>query len=260
MAMIRDDAVVLARSDYSETSQIVVVLTRNHGKIRGIAKGIKRSTKTRFAVGIDLLDLGTIVLTHRAERDSALATVTEWKQTRSLSGLREKLSRIQAGQYAAEISSQLTEDWDHHQGLFDRLAELLEALSDADEPLPHLVRYQLALLKAIGAIPRFDACVLCERDSALTHFSSIEGGMICRHCAPNSTERRRVTTATARALRGGMLDTAHDDHLGSRDDPPPGPVGMGPFRLLNYHIAHLMGRQPRLAAKLAPRPAPRATR
>jgi DNA repair protein RecO (recombination protein O) len=98
MPLIRDEAVVLGRLDYSETSQVIVVLTRAHGKLRAIAKGIKRGTRARFAVGIDLLDVGTLVASGRSERDGGLATVTEWRQTRSLSGLRERLSRIEAAE------------------------------------------------------------------------------------------------------------------------------------------------------------------
>jgi DNA repair protein RecO len=90
MATISDDAVVLARLDYSETSQVIVLFTRSYGKVRAIAKGIKRHTKTRFAVGIDLLDIGHVVVSAHPDRSAALATVTEWNPAASLSGLREK--------------------------------------------------------------------------------------------------------------------------------------------------------------------------
>src|SRR5215510_10576041 len=99
MPLLRDSAVVLGRLDYSETSQILVLFTREQGKVRAIAKGAKRSTKARFAPGIDLLDIGSVVISVRHERAEGLATLTEWKQTRSLSGLREKLERLSAAQY-----------------------------------------------------------------------------------------------------------------------------------------------------------------
>ena len=260
MPLIRDEGVVLTRVDYSETSQVIAVFTRTHGKVRAIAKGIKRGTKARFAVGIDLLDIGTIVAATRAERDAALATVTEWKQTRSLPGLREKLSRIQAAQYAAEITSHLTEDWDPHDDLYDSFVALLIQLADAAEPLPDVVRYQLALLDAVGSMPRFEVCALCRRGEDLTYFSSFEGGMICRHCEAVQVEKREVTAKTWRALREGRFEPSNDAHDGPRaetDDPvSPERVArasaIGPFSLLNYHIAHLMGREPLLASKLVP--------
>ncbi len=56
MATIRDHAVALRRYEYSETSQVIVFFTRDHGLVRAIAKGIKRSTKTRFAAAVDPCD------------------------------------------------------------------------------------------------------------------------------------------------------------------------------------------------------------
>ncbi len=242
MPIIRDDAVVLARLDYSETSQVIVLLTRLHGKVRAIAKGIKRSTKTRFAAAIDLLDFGQVVVSSRQERTASLATLTEWKQTRSLSGLREKLPRIHAAQYATEVTGHLTEDWDPHTELFDALAATVVELSEATEPLVPVVAYQLRMLDSIGSLPRFDACMLCGRDKILTHFSSFEGGLICRHCEPTQIEKWEVAPAT--------LDTLRQFGAG-RSDANVGSVAAA-FGVLNYHIAHLMGREPLLASRLVP--------
>ena len=107
-------------------------------------------------------------------------------------------------------------------------------ISSAAEPLKATVTYQLDLLTAIGMSPRFDVCVQCGRTEDLTHFSSHEGGAVCRHCEANRVEKREVAPDTFRVLRREVDLIA----------PVP------PFALLNYHIAHLMGRQPRLAAKL----------
>jgi DNA repair protein RecO (recombination protein O) len=236
MPILRDFAVVLMRYDYSETSQVLAFFTRGHGKVRAIGKGTKRGTKTRFAVGIDLLEMGELSFSSRQEHPG-LATLTEWKQTRSLSGLREKLSRLQAAEYAAEITAALTEDWDPHTELFDALSSTLMAVNDAAEPLGPIVAYQWDLLESIGLLPRFEACVLCGRETDLTHFSSLEGGMICKHCEPGQVEKRQVSKATALALR---------EMEPSRSAP-------GCFTLLNYHLSHLMGREPRLGSKLVPR-------
>lgn len=236
MVTISDSAVALRRLDYSETSQVIVFFTREHGKIRAIGKGLKRSTKTRFAVGVDLLDIGHLVISSRTVRTDRLANIVEWKQTRMLLGLREKLCRLHGAQYLAEMTSHLTEDWDSHPELYDALVAGFEELADADEPLGATVRFQKALLNSIGSMPRFDGCVLCGRAVDLTHFSSFEGGLICRHCEPMQIEKRELTPATLAALRGVVEPDAR----------------IGAFDILNYHVSHLMGREPKLAAKLVP--------
>lgn len=246
MSIARDLAVVLGRLDYSETSQVLVLFTREHGKIRAIAKGIKRGTKTRFAVGIDLLDIGEVMFTSRVEQRERLATITEWKQSLGLSALRDRLARIQAGQYAAEITAGLTVDWDPHAEVFDGLSGTLRGLAEAERVLPAVVRYQALLLEAIGSLPRFDACVRCESASELTHFSSFEGGLICRSCEPGQVEKRATRAATVGTMqtlvgRGGEIEALEDAGL------------KGPFALLNYHLSHLMGREPAMARAVVPR-------
>lgn len=231
MSLIRDEAIVLGRLDYSETSQILVLFTRLHGRVRAIAKGIKRGTKKRFATGIDLLDVGQVVLSSRGDRSESLASLTEWKQTKSLWGLREKLFRIRAAQYGIEITAALTEDWDPHEKLFAGLLSFLETLCDASEPVGAAVVFQRVLLAEVGAFPQLDQCALCERKSELTHFSSFEGGLICRHCEAGHVEKREVGPVTMHALRA--------------ESPADGVVGA--FSVLNYHMSHLMGREPSLA-------------
>ncbi|MBI4719086.1 MAG: DNA repair protein RecO [Planctomycetes bacterium] len=302
MPPVADTAVVLTRVDYSETSQVLVFFTRGHGKVRAIAKGAKRSTKTRFMPGIDLLESGRLVFSTRQERSETLATLTEWKQTAGLPGLRERLDRLYAAQYVAEVTAHLTEDWDPHPGLFDALAAVLAELNRSQTVLPAVVEFQAALLMEVGSWPRFDACVSCGRVGDLTYFSSFEGGMICRHCEPGRVEKyelaapgldwlravegavhsrvaapaedafetaetppsfpapppRSVAGAPARGPQGGGGDAGHQPGGGATPSREPMPV-CAAFGVLNYHISHLMGRAPLLAARLLPR-APRRPR
>lgn len=246
MSLSRDQAVVLRRLDYSETSQVLVLFARDHGKVRAIAKGIKRGTKTRFAVGIDLLDIGHVVFSSRVERREKLATLTEWKQAHSLFGLRENLPRIQAAQYAAEVTAALTEDWDPHTELFDALVGLLMSLCETSNVLELLVRYQISLLEEIGSLPRFDACVLCAREGDLTYFSSFDGGLVCRHCEPGQVEKREVTPGTTSILQAWTAGEEREAEVEAASL-------NGPFTVLNYHLAHLMGREPTLASSIVPK-------
>lgn len=242
MSLIRDQAVVLRRLDYSETSQVLALMTRNHGKVRAIAKGIKRSTKARFAVGVDLLEVGDLVLSVRPAGQSAeggLATLTEWRQARSFWGLRQRLSRLYAAQYATEVTAGLTADWDPHLGLYDALLGLLESLCRLEETLPEVVGFLARLLEEVGSAPRWDRCVSCQRPARAgpgLYFSSFEGGLLCRDCEGTYQEKRQVAAGVLPLLRGAA-ESGPD-------------LWAAAFDLLNYHVSHLMGRAPLLADKL----------
>lgn len=236
MSSLRASAIVLRQIDYSETSQVLVFYTREHGKVRAIGKGLKRGTKKRFAVGIDLLDAGQIVVYGRHDR-AGLSTLSEWKQTRSWIGLRDSLSRLRAAEYAAEITDGLTEDWDPHPEIHDGLTAVLDEVSEAADPCPGVVRFQWSLLDSIGLLPRFDCCLDCGRGDDLSHFSTHQGGMICRHCEARHVEKWEVSHAALQELQVIPRSGGH-----------------AVCALLNYHIAHLMGRQPRLWASLSQPP------
>jgi len=230
MAAIKDQAVVLRKLDYSETSQVLAFFTRHHGKVRAIAKGVKRSTRTRFAPALDLLDMGAAVFSVRQPRQEALAILSEWTQVSAAGGLRDRLDRLYAAQYAAALSADLTEDWDPHAALFDALAELLATLVIADRTLPLIVDFQRTLLAEVGLAPAFDRCVACSRPApspAGLHFSAREGGLICRDCEGAFSEKRGVDPESLPWLSG----RAGADR-GLR----------GAFELLDYHAANLIGR------------------
>lgn len=241
MALTKDEAVVLRRQDYSETSQVLVFFTRANGKVRAIAKGVKRSTKTRFAVGIDLLDAGHLVFSTRTPQPSTLATVTEWKQTRAFLGLRERLDRLHAAQYAADIVAGLTEDWDPHPVLYDRFVERLGRLCETTSVLPDLIEFQRVVLREIGSLPELDRCVSCGRRPAPrepVHFSSFQGGLICRDCEPAEIEKRMIDPESLAVLRGNSEAAA---------------AVPAAFETFTYHLAHLMGRSPASASWLSGR-------
>lgn len=235
MPAMKDQAISLRRLDYSETSQVLLFFTREHGTRRLIAKGIKRSTKTRFSPGIDLLERGEVVFAFKAGGDSTLGTLMEWRQIDLHLGLRQDLRRLYSAQYAGEISAAMVEEADPHPALFDALAGLLRALADGGDPLPLLVSYQAAALKTAGLWPDLSRCVLCGKEAPAGRaawFSAHQGGLVCRNCAPRSSDRIKVSAAPLDALRQARFtpDTVR-----------------GGFDLLDHALSHAIGARPDLS-------------
>ena len=242
MSLFSDSAVVLRRLDYSETSQVLVLLTREHGQQRLIAKGVKRSTKTRASVGIDLLEVGRLVFSRRPGKEETLATLTEWRQEETFPHLRTDLVRNYAAQYAAEVTSHLMEVHDPHPELFDGLCIFFRALKDGSS-IGLLARYLWFMLTQIGLRPELSRCMGCgrsvETDRAL-YFSSHQGGAICRDCEPAIVEKRKISAALTRAL--GIVGSPHP-----LDEPK---LAREAFDLLDHHLTELLSRPPKLSAPL----------
>jgi len=155
MPRFKDQAVCIRLIDWSETSQVVALFTRGHGKVRGLAKGSKRTSPgavARFSGGIELLTRGEVVATIKASSD--LAAITEWDLQEPYSHLRTDLAAHRLGMYAAEFVGALTAEHDAHPKVFEALVGFLEGVGEADaKPQALLLRFQWAVLADCGFKP-----------------------------------------------------------------------------------------------------------
>lgn len=244
MPIVRDQALVVRRYDFSETSQVVACFTRDHGLLRLIAKGVRRGTRQRFAPGLDLLELGDLAFVP-ARTPPALCTLSEWCQRDAYVGLRRDRVRLYAALYAAELVSCLTEEGDPHRDLFDGLRELLETLAgSAPDPtrsgeasaarhagnariIQTVLDFQRRLLRNIGYLPELRHCADCGRVPAAgspVYFCSSAGGLLCRDCEMNHPDKRALGTM------GGPVDG-------------PALTIADWLTVLNDHLCHIAGRR-----------------
>lgn len=201
MPLERDDAIVLRLTPYSETSQLVTLLTRGHGLLRLLAKGAHRRTKagaSSFDGGLDLLDRGACVFS--APVDKPLGLLTEWKLLDGHLSLRRGMRSLMLAMSLAEIVPMLMDEHDPHQQVFDRLAATLPMLGTAAIEEAYL-SFVLDLLHDAGQMPELAACLSCGRtleESGDAFFSSARGGIVCRNCEAAHPDR---VTIDARLIR-----------------------------------------------------------
>lgn len=212
MARLIEQAVCIRYLDWSQTSQIVVLLTEHHGKLRGLAKGSKRlspSSVQKFSGGIELLTVGQVVASVRPSRE--LATITEWDLLDDCLHLRKDLHRQRLALYAADLVNALLLDGDPHVHTFNAMRHLLEALRDRD-PDAELARFQWALLCDVGYRPQLERDVHGDAPlpAAATYtFDPRAGGLTTRRGVGDW----RVRRATVELMRQGIWDTADAETL-----------------------------------------------
>jgi len=197
MAMVRDRCICLRKVEYSETSQILALLSRDHGLLRVIAKGAHRTTKTgasKFGGGIDLLEVADAVFTLAPEKE--LATLCEWTLREGHLKLRRDLRAIYLGSYAAELVAMLFEEHDPHPDLFDRLEATLAEL-ETPRLEETFISFELDLLRASGYLPQLNACGSCgasidEGSEGRAYFSPASSAVVCRNCEGATPDRIEV--------------------------------------------------------------------
>jgi DNA repair protein RecO (recombination protein O) len=151
MPRLKDQAICLRYRDWSETSQVVWLLTQTRGLVRGLAKGSKRASPgsvARFSGGFEMLTLGQAVATTRATWE--LASVTEWDLQQTFPHLRRDLAAQQLALYAADLAAHMIADDDPHPHSFAALLTLLHALAETGRAQPALLAFQQTLLTDCG--------------------------------------------------------------------------------------------------------------
>ena len=116
---------MLRTTDWSETSRIATLWTREFGKVCALAKGGRR-LKSNFETALDLLTVCRIVLLRKSS--GSLDLLTEAQVVRRFPRLRSDLAALYAAYYVAELLADWTEEYDPHPVLFDEALETLDAL------------------------------------------------------------------------------------------------------------------------------------
>jgi len=241
--MEKATAIVLRVVEWSETSAVVTLFTREAGLIRGLAKGARRP-KGPFESALDVLSLCRVVFLRKSS--GALDLLTEAKLLRRFRPGRD-LSRLYGGYYVAELLVRLTHDYDPHPELFDAAEATLAALGDASETTAaaaHVMRFEVTLLHELGYLPQLEACVECgtavaPRDGRLS-FGLLAGGVLCPQCRPG---KRQVVALSASAWQT-LRDWAQPECAARTI--PDRKVGNELRSVLNHYINNLLGSRPRL--------------
>lgn len=245
MSSEKTDAIVIRLVDFSESSAVVTLFTRDFGKISGLAKGARRP-KSAFESALDLLAVCRIVFLHKSS--DALDLLTEAKLSRRFRAATRDLSRLYAGYYIAELLNELTDTADPHPELYDAADAALLAL-DGDGDVPAIVaRFELTLLRLVGHLPELEMCVECGTPIASTGrvaFGQLSGGVLCPKCRSGKRQVASVNAETAIELRRIVRDESQWNTSSIARE------RLGEIRgLLNQYLANLLGKRPRMFAYL----------
>lgn len=174
-------AIVLRWRAFGESDKIATLLTRDAGKLTGIAKGARRS-KRRFANSLEAL---ARVRVHFRRRPQAGLAFLESCDLLAAPGALVEPTRFAYASYLAELADQLTVEGHAAPDLYDLLDEALGTLQEAPASAALLRAFEIQLLTRAGYAPRLDVCHYCEREfSSITPalFDPRQGTFSCPEC------------------------------------------------------------------------------
>jgi DNA repair protein RecO (recombination protein O) len=225
--------IVVRTTDWSETSRIATIWTRELGKVRVLAKGGRR-LKSNFEVALDLLTVCGIVLLRKSS--GGLDLLTEAQVVERFAGLRTNLPALYAGYYIAELLGEGTQDYDPHPKLFDSSLDTLRKLSAGGETSALVAGYELEWLAELGLKPILDRCAHCgtqRLDTGQIAMSPTAGGVVCETCLRGFNDRRAVSM-------DGLV-CLNELVMGERPA-----VGREVREVMGFYISSVLGRRPRM--------------
>jgi DNA repair protein RecO (recombination protein O) len=192
-----DDGIVLGVRRHGESSAIVELLTRDHGRHLGLVRG-GASSRMR-----PLLQPGNGVrAVWRARLDEHLGTY-------AVEGMRLRAANLLSSSHAVygvtHLASlaRLLPERDPHQDIYDRLQHTLDDFDDAGEAAVHLVRFELAMLAELGFGLDLDSCAATGGTSDLIYVSPKSGGAVSRVAGEPWRDRLFRLPAFLRPGEGG---------------------------------------------------------
>lgn len=204
----RAEAIVLRHSDWGEADRLLVLYTREQGKVRAIAKGVRKVTSRKAG---HLEPFTHVRLQLAKGRD--LLIVTQAETIEGYMPLREDLTRTGYTAYAIELLDRFVPDEEIAvPALFRLLTETLSRLaSEADAWLP--VRYyEMRLLDFLGFRPQLFECANCGREILPEDqfFSYEAGGAICPRCGEGQKGLHPISIEALKYLRHFQRSTYKD--------------------------------------------------
>lgn len=191
---------VLRTLNYSESDLIVTFYSHDFGKLKGIAKGAKKSKK-RFANVFEPFSLTDIIFT-RKNRDM-LAFIESCDIIDHYHAIRQDMEKTLIASYFIELTDHFSPEGKKNEKVFQLLQSFLlmlgrEKASDA------VVRFfEIRLLKLAGFEPALNHCVICRTpvvNGNSYYFHAGEGGIKCSACAKPQRYEQSISTGTLRTL------------------------------------------------------------
>ena len=179
MPLYKEQGVVLRAIKLGEADKIVTVLTQGSGKVRAVAKGVRKTT-SRFGARLEPFTHVSLMV-YRGR--SSLDTISQAEIISPFRALRDDLGLFAAGETMLEAVDKVAEEHERNVRLFLLLLTGLRALQARPaDPEAVAESFLLSLLSLSGFHPSLSACAVCGRpDPDL--FASGQGGAVCRSCA-----------------------------------------------------------------------------
>ncbi|MBF0494142.1 MAG: DNA repair protein RecO, partial [Candidatus Omnitrophica bacterium] len=197
MSMLITEGVILRKYFLRETSYILVIFTKDHGKIRGVLKGV-RKPYPQFAGNFEILTKCGVHF-YKKERKS-LDLISHCEAMDSFLAVRKDIERLTYANYFIELIDVIAGDYDENWELYEILLDGLECLGRHEAALAKRI-FDVKILSAAGFKPRLDSCGKCSSKEDTLLFDIVDGTLLCPSCRSEDSRCYKLHAGTLDFIR-----------------------------------------------------------
>ncbi len=196
--LYRTEGIVLKRSDFGEADRLLVLLTPGYGKLRVLAKGV-RKVPSRKAGHVEPFMRSQFLIARGRDLD----IVTQAEAVDTYVALRGDLGRASYAYYLMELADAFSEEGGENPVLYELLTRTLERLAGGAEPTLLARHFEMRLLLCAGYRPELQRCVSCgtSHEPGPAFFSPGDGGVRCKRCGPGPAGCEELGLPAFKVLR-----------------------------------------------------------
>jgi DNA repair protein RecO (recombination protein O) len=241
MPLYKEQGIVLRRIKLAEADRIVTIMTQGSGKIRAVAKGVRKTT-SRIGARLEPFTHVSLLL-YRGR--SSLDTVSQVEILSAHRPLRSGYELITAGEAMLEAVDKVAEEHERNIRMFLlRLSGLRALETGPPDPAAVAESFLLKMLSASGFHPSLTACAVCGRKNPEL-FSSAQGGAVCTGCAEHGAGP--VSAESLALLAGYAGADLRDVGRSVMDGPVRREARAMLYGFVEYHLERRMRSLPLLA-------------
>lgn len=233
---LHTECVVLRHTDWGEADRLLVLFSREGGKLRAVAKGV-RKLKSRKAGHLEPFTRVSLLLAHG--RDFWI--VTQAETVDAYLPIREDLVRTAYAAYVIELLDRFTYEEGENRPLYQILVDTLSRVSSLPDPFSAVRYYEIRMLDLLGFRPDLNNCVRCGAaiKAEDQFFDSALGGVLCPSCGEGVPTARPISMRALRFLRHYQRSTFLE---ASRLEATSG-VKREVESILNYYLTYWLERR-----------------
>lgn len=231
----RVEALILRHQRWGEADRILTIFSKENGKLRVIAKGVRKTT-SRKSGHVELYMQTALQLAQG--RDFWILTQAE--AINSFLPLREDLQRMGVASYVIELLDKFTYEDGPNPQLYKLVVETLERLTTEASTFVILRFFEMRLMDMLGYRPQLFQCIGCQGEIKAEdqYFSAQVGGVICPQCAHKYDDIRKISVSALKYLRHFQRSSFKDALAAS----PGSEVEQEIERTMQWYLTYILER------------------